>query len=148
MKKIVIFVIILNLLFTLTGCSFGESIIENIGHNFDAKSDEAKNLPEFKFEKGDNSAKLILDGFEGKHTVRLSCGDVTEGTMKLDISVTEGELDVYYDFGWIDETYLMASLKTGETLERDAYIPSSASVIIIVECATATTATIDITFFR
>ena len=148
MKRIITFVIILNLLFTLTGCSFGESIIENIGHNFDAKSDEAKNLPEFKVEKGDNSAKLILDGFEGKHTVKLSTGDVSEGTMKLNISVTEGELDVYYDFGWIDETYLMASLKTGETLERGAYIPSSASVIIIVECATATTAIIDITFFR
>ena len=51
MKRIVTFVIILNLLFTLTGCSFGESIIENIGHNFDAKSEEAKNLPEFKVEK-------------------------------------------------------------------------------------------------
>lgn len=148
MKRIISLVLILVLVFALSGCDLARAYFENLGHNFDAKSDEAKNLPEFKVEKGDNSAKLILDGFEGKHTVKLSTGDVTEGTMKHNISVTEGELDVYYDFGWIDETYLMASLKTGETLERGAYIPSSASVIIIVECATATTATIDITFFR
>ena len=68
--------------------------------------------------------------------------------MKLNISVTEGELDVYYDFGWVDETYLMASLKTGETLERGAYIPSVTSVLIIVYYASPTTVTIDVSFYR
>lgn len=148
MKRIVTFVIILNLLFTLTGCSFGESVIENIGHNIDAVVDKSRVIEEIKVEQGENCAKIALDGFEGKHTVKLSTGDVSEGTMKLDISVTEGELNVYYDFGLIDNTYKIASLKTGETLERGTYVPSSTSVIIIVECATATTATIDITFFR
>lgn len=148
MKRIVSLILIMASLFTLTGCDLARAYFENLEHNMEAKTDEAKNLPEFKVEKGENGAKLILDGFEGKHTVKLSCGDVTEGTMKLDISVTEGELDVYYDFGWIDETYLIASLKTGETLERGAYIPSVTSVLIIVYCASPTTATIDVSFYR
>jgi len=148
MKRIVSLILIMASLFTLTGCDLARAYFENLEHNMEAKTDEAKNLPEFKVEKGENSAKLILDGFEGKHTVKLSCGDVTEGTMKLDISVTEGELDVYYDFGWIGETYLIASLKTGETLEQGAYIPSVTGVLIIVYCASPTTATIDVSFYR
>ena len=86
-------------------------------------------------ERGDH-ASISFSGFEGTYVMKLKMkGEGQEGDIHCKASLTEGEINVYYD--WIGTKELLFNLKAGESIdERLGYIESGHTVHIIVETVT------------
>lgn len=86
-------------------------------------------------ERGDH-ASISFSGFEGTYVMKLKMkGEGQEGDIHCKASLTEGEINVYYD--WLGTKELLFNLKAGESIdERLGYIESGHTVHIIVETVT------------
>ena len=86
-------------------------------------------------ERGDH-ASISFSGFEGTYVMKLKLkGEGQEGSIHCKASLTEGEINVYYD--WLGTKELLFNLKAGESIdERLGYIESGRTVYIIVETVT------------
>lgn len=121
MKKALLIVLCIALLLSVTACS---------GYVSDYKA--------FMFvreERGDH-ASISFSGFEGTYVMKLKMkGEGQEGDIHCKASLTEGEINVYYD--WLGTKELLFNLKAGESIdERLGYIESGHTVHIIVETVT------------
>ena len=121
MKKALLIVLCIALLLSVTACS---------GYVSGYKA--------FMFvreERGDH-ASISFSGFEGTYVMKLKMkGEGQEGSIHCKASLTEGEINVYYD--WLGTKELLFNLKAGESIdERLGYIESGHTVYIIVETVT------------
>ena len=121
MKKALLIVLCIALLLSVTACS---------GYVSGYKA--------FMFvreEHGDH-ASISFSGFEGTYVMKLKMkGEGQEGDIHCKASLTEGEINVYYD--WLGTKELLFNLKAGESIdERLGYIESGHTVHIIVETVT------------
>ena len=121
MKKILLFVLCVAILLSVTACSGYVS--------------SYKALMFVRQERGDH-ASISFSGFEGTHVMKLKMrGEGQEGDIHCKASLTEGEINVYYD--WLGTKELLFNLKAGESIdERLGYIESGHTVYIIVETVT------------
>ena len=121
MKKILLFVLCIVVLLSVTACSGYVS--------------SYKALMFVREERGDH-ASISFSGFEGTYVMRLKMkGEGQEGSIHCKASLTEGEINVYYD--WLGTKELLFNLKAGESIdERLGYIESGHTVHIIVETVT------------
>ena len=122
MKKALLIVLCIALLLSVTACS---------GYVSGYKA--------FMFvreERGDH-ASISFSGFEGTYVMKLKMkGEGQEGSIHCKASLTEGEINVYYD--WLGTKELLFNLKAGESIdERLGYIESGHTVYIIVETVTS-----------
>ena len=121
MKKALLIVLCIALLLSVTACS---------GYVSGYKA--------FMFvreEHGDH-ASISFSGFEGTYVMKLKMkGEGQEGDIHCKASLTEGEINVYYD--WLGTKELLFNLKAGESIdERRGYIESGHTVHIIIETVT------------
>lgn len=121
MKKILLFVLCVAILLSVTACSGYVS--------------SYKALMFVRQERGDH-ASISFSGFEGTYVMKLKMrGEGQEGDIHCKASLTEGEINVYYD--WLGTKELLFNLKAGESIdERLGYIESGHTVHIIVETVT------------
>ena len=121
MKKALLIVLCIALLHSVTACSGYVS-----GY---------KALMFVREERGDH-ASISFSGFEGTYVMKLKMkGEGQEGDIHCKASLTEGEINVYYD--WLGTKELLFNLKAGESIdERLGYIESGHTVHIIVETVT------------
>ena len=121
MKKILLFVLCISVLLSVTACSGYVS--------------SYKALMFVRQERGDH-ASISFSGFEGTYVMKLKLkGEGQEGSIHCKASLTEGEINVYYD--WLGTKELLFNLKAGESIdERLGYIESGRTVYIIVETVT------------
>ena len=121
MKKILLFVLCISVLLSVTACSGYVS--------------SYKALMFVRQERGDH-ASISFSGFEGTYVMKLKLkGEGQEGSIHCKASLTEGEINVYYD--WLGTKELLFNLKAGESIdERLGYIESGHTVHIIVETVT------------
>ena len=121
MKKILLFVLCVAILLSVTACSGYVS--------------SYKALMFVRQERGDH-ASISFSGFEGTYVMKLKMrGQGQEGDIHCKASLTEGEINVYYD--WLGTKELLFNLKAGESIdERLGYIESGHTVHIIVETVT------------
>ncbi len=121
MKKALLIVLCIALLLSVTACSGYVS-----GY---------KALMFVREERGDH-ASISFSGFEGTYVMKLKMkGEGQEGDIHCKASLTEGEINVYYD--WLGTKELLFNLKAGESIdERLGYIESGHTVHIIVETVT------------
>ena len=121
MKKILLCFLCLTLLLSVTACSGYVS--------------SYKALMFVRSEMGDH-ASISFSGFEGTYVMKLKMkGEGQEGDIHCKASLTEGEINVYYD--WLGTKELLFNLKAGESIdERRGYIESGKTVYIIVETVT------------
>ena len=121
MKKILLFVLCVAILLSVTACSGYVS--------------SYKALMFVRQERGDH-ASISFSGFEGTYVMKLKMrGEGQEGDIHCKASLTEGEINVYYD--WLGTKELLFNLKAGESIdERLGYIESGHTVYIIVETVT------------
>lgn len=86
-------------------------------------------------ENGDHGS-ISFSGFEGRYVMKLKMnGKGLEGDIYCKASLSEGEVNVYYD--WLGTKELLFNLKAGESIdERLGYIESGHTVYIIVETVT------------
>ena len=121
MKKILLFVLCIAVLLSVTACSGYVS--------------SYKALMFVRQERGDH-ASISFSGFEGTYVMKLKMrGEGQEGDIHCKASLTEGEINVYYD--WLGTKELLFNLKAGESIdERLGYIESGHTVYIIVETVT------------
>ena len=121
MKKALLIVLCIALLLSVTACSGYVS--------------SYKALMFVREERGDH-ASISFSGFEGTYVMKLKMkGEGQEGDIHCKASLTEGEINVYYD--WLGTKELLFNLKAGESIdERLGYIESGHTVYIIVETVT------------
>ena len=120
MKKLFLFVLCIALLFSATACDYVSSY---------------KALMFVRTENGDHGS-ISFSGFEGRYVMKLKMnGKGLEGDIYCKASLSEGEVNVYYD--WLGTKELLFNLKAGESIdERLGYIESGHTVYIIVETVT------------
>ena len=121
MKKALLIVLCIALLLSITACSGYVS--------------SYKALMFVREERGDH-ARISFSGFEGTYVMKLKMkGEGQEGDIHCKASLTEGEINVYYD--WLGTKELLFNLKAGESIdERRGYIESGHTVHIIIETVT------------
>lgn len=120
MKRILLLVLCIALLFSVTSCNYVSSY---------------KALMFVRSEMGDH-ATISFSRLEGTYVMKLRMkGEGQEGDIHCKASLTEGEINVYYDVFGVKE--LLFNLKAGESIdERRGYIESGKTVYIIVETVT------------
>ena len=120
MKRILLLVLCIALLFSFTSCNYVSSY---------------KALMFVRSEMGDH-ATISFSRLEGTYVMKLRMkGEGQEGDIHCKASLTEGEINVYYDVFGVKE--LLFNLKAGESIdERRGYIESGHTVYIIVETVT------------
>ncbi len=120
MKRILLLVLCIALLFSFTSCNYVSSY---------------KALMFVRSEMGDH-ATISFSRLEGTYVMKLRMrGEGQEGDIHCKASLTEGEINVYYDVLGVKE--LLFNLKAGESIdERRGYIESGHTVYIIVETVT------------
>ncbi len=121
MKKILLFVLCVAILLSVTACS--------------GYVNSYKALMFVRQEHGDH-ASISFSGFEGTYVMKLKLkGEGQEGSIHCKASLTEGEINVYYD--WLGTKELLFNLKAGESIDEHlGYIESGRTVYIIVETVT------------
>ena len=121
MKKALLIVLCIALLFSVTACSGYVS--------------SYKALMFVREERGDH-ASISFSSFEGTYVMKLKLkGEGQEGNIHCKASLDEGEINVYYD--WLGTKELLFNLKAGESIdERRGYVESGRTVYIIVETVT------------
>ena len=121
MKKALLIVLCIALLLSVTACS---------GYVSGFKA--------FLFVREERGvhASISFSGFEGTYVMKLKMkGEGQEGDIHCKASLTEGEINVYYD--WLGTKELLFNLKAGESIdERLGYIESGHTVHIIIETVT------------
>ena len=120
MKRILLCLLCVFFVFSATSCEYVSSY---------------KALMFVREERGDH-ASISFSGFEGTYVMKLKMkGEGQEGDIHCKASLTEGEINVYYD--WLGTKELLFNLKAGESIdERLGYIESGHTVHIIVETVT------------
>ena len=121
MKKILLIVLCFTLLFSLAACSGYVSSYKALM---------------FVREEHTDHASIRFSSLEGTYVMKLKMkGEGQEGDIHCKASLTEGEINVYYD--WLGTKELLFNLKAGESIdERLGYIESGHTVHIIVETVT------------
>ncbi len=90
---------------------------------------------------------LTLDGLWWTYRVDLDRERRNEGCLYYKATLTEGEVNVYYDNGLLWDKELLFTVKAGETLEdKGGYIEGD--VDIIIEPISPSTGTIEIFYSR
>ena len=117
MKKFLLFVLCIALVFSATSCNYVSSY---------------KALMFVRSEMGDH-ATISFSKLEGTYVMKLRMkGEGQEGSIQCKASLGEGEINVYYDSLGVKE--FLFNLKAGESIdERRGYIESGKTVYIIVE---------------
>ena len=120
MKRILLCLLCVFFVFSATSCEYVSSY---------------KALMFVREERGDH-ASISFSGFEGTYVMKLKMkGEGQEGDIHCKASLTEGEINVYYD--WLGTKELLFNLKAGESIdERRGYIESGHTVHIIIETVT------------
>ena len=120
MKKLLLFVLCIALLFSATACDYVSSY---------------KALMFVRQERGDH-AKISFSSFEGTYVIKLKMnGEGQEGSIHCVASLEEGEINVYYDTFGTKE--LLFNLKAGESIDKHlGYVESGKTVSVIVETVT------------
>ncbi|MBO5931718.1 MAG: hypothetical protein J6Q70_05735 [Clostridia bacterium] len=120
MKRILLLVLCIALLFSVTSCNYVSSY---------------KAFMFVRSEMGDH-ATVSFSRLEGTYVMKLRMkGEGQEGSIQCKASLTEGEINVYYDVFGVKE--LLFNLKAGESIdERRGYIESGKTVYVIVETVT------------
>lgn len=121
MKKILLIVLCFALLFPLAACSGYVSSYKALM---------------FVREEHTDHASIRFSSLEGTYVMKLKMkGEGQEGDIHCKASLTEGEINVYYD--WLGTKELLFNLKAGESIdERRGYIESGHTVHIIIETVT------------
>ena len=121
MKKILLIVLCFTLLFSFVACSGYVSSYKALM---------------FVREEHTDHASIRFSSLEGTYVMKLKMkGEGQEGDIHCKASLTEGEINVYYD--WLGTKELLFNLKAGESIdERLGYIESGHTVHIIVETVT------------
>ena len=121
MKKALLIVLCITLLFSATACS---SYVSSY-----------KAFMLVRTERGDHGS-ISFSSFEGTYVMKLKMsGEGQEGSILCRASLEEGEINVYYDFLGVKE--FLFNLKAGESIdERRGYIESGKTVYIIIETVT------------
>ena len=120
MKRILLLVLCIALLFSVTSCNYVSSY---------------KALMFVRSEMGDH-ATISFSRLEGTYVMKLRMkGEGQEGSIHCKASLEEGEINVYYDSLGVKE--FLFNLKAGESIdERRGYIESGRTVYVIVETVT------------
>ena len=118
MKKILFCVLCLAVLLSVTSCMPYVS--------------SYKALIFVRTENGDHGS-ISFSSLEGRYVMKLKMSGVgQEGSIHCKASLSEGEINVYYDALGVKE--LLFNLKAGESIdERRGYFESGKTVYIIVE---------------
>ena len=121
MKRILLFLLCVTVLFSFVACSGYVS--------------SYKALMFIRQERGDN-ATISFSRLEGTYVMKLKLrGEGQEGSLQCTASLGEGEINVYYDSLGVKE--FLFNLKAGESIdERRGYIESGRTVYVIVETVT------------
>ena len=121
MKRALLIVLCLALLFSLAACSGYVS--------------SYKALMLVREEHGDHGS-IRFSNLEGRYVMKLKMnGKGQEGSIHCQASLEEGEINVYYDVFGTKE--LLFNLKSGESIdERRGYFESGRTVYIIIETVT------------
>ena len=121
MKKILLFILCISLLFSATACTEYVS--------------SYKALMFVRMGRGDHGS-ISFSSLEGTYVMKLKLrGEGQEGSIQCKASLSEGEINVYYDSLGVKE--FLFNLKAGESIdERRGYIESGRTVYIIVETVT------------
>lgn len=120
MKKLLLFVLCVTLLFSAISCQYVNSY---------------KALMFVRMERGDHGT-ISFSKLEGTYVMKLRMnGTGQEGSIHCKASLGEGEINVYYDSLGVKE--LLFNLKAGESIdERRGYFESGKTVYIIIETVT------------
>ena len=117
MKRILLLVLCIALLFSVTSCNYVSSY---------------KALMLVRMEHGDHGS-ISFSSLSGTYVMKLRMsGEGQEGSIHCKASLEEGEINVYYDSLGVKE--FLFNLKAGESIdERRGYIESGRTVYIIIE---------------
>ena len=117
MKRILLCLLCVILVFSVTSCDYVSSY---------------KALMFVREERGDHGS-ISFSSFEGRYVMKLKMSGVgQEGSIHCKASLSEGEINVYYDALGVKE--FLFNLKAGESIdERRGYFESGKTVYIIVE---------------
>ena len=120
MKRILLLVLCIALLFSVTSCNYVSSY---------------KALMLVRMEHGDHGS-ISFSSLSGTYVMKLRMsGEGQEGSIHCKASLEEGEINVYYDSLGVKE--FLFNLKAGESIdERRGYIESGRTVYVIVETVT------------
>ena len=120
MKKFLLCLLCVLLVLCATSCNYVSSY---------------KALMLVRSEMGDHG-EISFSRLEGTYVMKLKMkGEGQEGSIHCKASLTEGEMNVYYDSLGVKE--LLFNLKAGESIdERRGYIESGRTVYIIIETVT------------
>ena len=120
MKRILLLVLCIALLFSVTSCNYVSSY---------------KALMLVRMEHGDHGS-ISFSSLSGTYVMKLRMsGEGQEGSIHCKASLEEGEINVYYDSLGVKE--FLFNLKAGESIdERRGYFESGRTVYIIVETVT------------
>lgn len=118
MKKLLLFVLCIALLFSATACTPYVS--------------SYKAFMFVRSEMGDHGS-ISFSSLDGTYVMKLKLrGEGKEGSIQCKASLGEGEINVYYDSLGVKE--FLFNLKAGESIdERRGYFESGRTVYIIVE---------------
>jgi hypothetical protein len=107
MKKILTLFLAMLFLFTATGCNNVHYVAQQDG------------------------CKLTLDGLWWTYRMEIDRESKNEGCLYYKATLTEGEVNVYYDSGLLWDKELLFTLKAGETIEnKGGYIEGEVDIII------------------
>ena len=121
MKKLLLLIISLSMLLSL--CSCGKYV----------SSYSAVGLTKTQTQ---HSCKLSFLSLDGQVVFQLKKTDSAEGEISYSVSVSEGEVSVYYDIS--DEKAELVKVKSGETKNgKGGYVESGKNVYIIIEAKDA-----------
>ena len=129
MKKLLLIVLCLTLLFSSTSCGI-------------RYMNSYKALGLIRSEMGDRgSAKFSY--LDGTLVLKLKMdGEGLENSIGCKASLEEGEINVYYD--WIGVKELLFNLKAGESIDESRGYIESGSVYIIIETVTPAKGSVEI----
>lgn len=129
MKKLLLIVLCLTLLFSSTSCGI-------------RYMSSYKALGLIRSEMGDRgSAKFSY--LDGTLVLKLKMdGEGLENSIGCKASLEEGEINVYYD--WIGVKELLFNLKAGESIDESRGYIESGSVYIIIETVTPAKGSVEI----
>ena len=95
---------------------------------------------------GENCATFTLDGFDGKYSVKLDRQGLGEGEIYYRVTLSDGEVNVYYDRGMLWDQELLFHAKENESVVSKGGYLEGDSVTIVLEALTPATGTIEIDF--
>ncbi len=133
MKKLLILLLILSLIF-LSGCAIIPS------------DKDAMALAGITHEPGTNHSKFILNGFEGKYSVKLDREGLGDGTIYYYADLTLGDITVSYDLGTLfDAEPLFTASAESSVSSVGGYVYSD-TVYLIIESSSSASGTVIIDF--